>query len=123
MGTHRLEHAPIRLVRDPVLQRNIHRKPPPLPPPPIQQLPRPGKELPKLMQRKRHDPISRIERLLDPVAVVAVDVDVEHARDAPEELEDAEHDVVDVAEARGFALFGVVEAAGPVYGDVGFAVG
>ena len=75
------------------------------------------------MQRKRHDPIRRIERLLDPIAVVAVDVDVEHAGHAPEELEDAEHDVVDVAEAGRFALFGVVEAAGPVYGDVRFAIG
>lgn len=35
-----------------------------------------------------------------------------------EELEDSEDDVVDVAEAGGLALFGVVEAAGPVDGDV-----
>lgn len=38
-----------------------------------------------------------------------------------EELEDAEDDVVDVAEAGGLALLGVVEAAGPVDGDVGVA--
>ena len=37
--------------------------------------------------------------LLDAVAVVDVDVEVEHARVVLEQLEDAQHDVVDVAEA------------------------
>jgi hypothetical protein len=36
-----------------------------------------------------------------------------------EKLENAEHYVVDVAEAGGLGLLGVVEAAGPVEGDVG----
>ena len=39
----------------------------------------------------------------------------------PEQLEDAEHDVVGVAEAAGLALLGVVEPAGPVDADVGEA--
>lgn len=38
-----------------------------------------------------------------------------------EELEDAEDDVVDVAEAGGLALLGVMKTAGPVDGDVGVA--
>ena len=40
-------------------------------------------------------------------------------RDAPEELENGEDDVVDVAEPARLALLGVVEPAGPVDGDVG----
>lgn len=37
-----------------------------------------------------------------------------------EELKDGQDDVVDVAEPGGLALLGVVEAARPVDGDVGF---
>lgn len=42
-------------------------------------------------------------------------------RDGPEELEDGKDNVVDVAEARGLALLGVMEATSPVDGDVGLA--
>jgi hypothetical protein len=42
---------------------------------------------------------------------------------APEELKDGEHDVVDVAETAGFALFGVVESSRPVECNVGLALG
>lgn len=55
-----------------------------------------------------HDAIGGPEGLFDAVAVVDVDVDVEDARVVDEELEDGEYDVVDVAESRGFVLFGVV---------------
>ena len=55
--------------------------------------------------------------------MVAVDVDVENARVGAQELDDAEDDVVDVAEAGGLALLGVVQAAGPVDRDVGRAGG
>jgi hypothetical protein len=40
-----------------------------------------------------------------------------------QELEDAEHDVVDVAEARRLALFGVMQPAGPVDGNIGGTTG
>lgn len=36
-----------------------------------------------------------------------------------EELENAKNDIIDVAEAGGLGLLGVVEAAGPIDGDVG----
>lgn len=38
-----------------------------------------------------------------------------------EKLEDTENNVVDVTESRGFGFLGVVEAAGPIDGDVGVA--
>lgn len=54
--------------------------------------------------------------------MVHVNVDIEHSWVHAQQLQDREHNVVDVAEARGFGLFGVVQPAGPVYGDVGLAV-
>ena len=50
--------------------------------------------------------------------MVDVDIDVEHPLVILEQLEDGQHDVVDVAEAAGLALLGVVEASGPVDCDV-----
>jgi len=39
-----------------------------------------------------------------------------------EELQDAEDNVIDIAEARGLALPGVVEAAGPIDTNIGLVV-
>ena len=50
--------------------------------------------------------------------MVDVDVDIEHAGMMEEQLQDGEHDVVDVAEPRGLGLLGVVQPAGPVDGDL-----
>jgi hypothetical protein len=52
----------------------------------------------ELMERAGEDSIRRVERLLDSVSVVDVDVDVEHSGVDTEQFEDAENDVVDVAE-------------------------
>lgn len=71
------------------------------------------------MKTARHDPIARIKRLLDAVSMVNIDINIKHARVRAQELEDAEYDVVDVAETGGFAFLGVVQAPGPVYSDVG----
>lgn len=47
-----------------------------------------------------------------------VNVDVQNAIVAFEQLEDAEDDIVYVAEARRLALLGVVQPARPVDGDI-----
>mmetsp|Transcript_24573 Transcript_24573/g.53698 ORF Transcript_24573/g.53698 Transcript_24573/m.53698 type:complete len:226 (-) Transcript_24573:246-923(-) len=62
------------------------------------------------------------ERLLHSVPVVHVDVNVQHAVVVLEHLQDRQHNVVDVAEARGLGFLGVVQAPGPVDHDVGHAV-
>jgi len=49
---------------------------------------------------------------------VDINIDVQNALVVLEELEDGEDDVIDIAEAGGLALLGVVEPAGPVDGDV-----
>ena len=47
--------------------------------------------------------------------MVDVYIDVEDSLVVLEQLEDGQHDVIDVAEATGLVLFGVVQATGPVY--------
>ncbi len=75
-----------------------------------------------LVERDGHDAVRGEESLLDAVAVVDVYVDVQHPRVAPEELYDADDDVVDVAEPGRLVLLGVVQAAAPGDGDVGLFV-
>ena len=50
--------------------------------------------------------------------MVDVDVDIQHAGMVEEQLQDGEHDVVDVAETRGLGFLGVVQPAGPVDGHL-----
>lgn len=70
------------------------------------------------MKRHSHHTISQVERLLDAVAVVHVDVDVQHPGVVLQQLQNGDHDVVDVTEAGRLKLLGVMEPAGPVNGDV-----
>lgn len=63
------------------------------------------------MERKAHHSVGEIERLLDAISVVDVDVDVEHTRVHFEELLDGEDDVVDVAEAGGGVAMRVMQTA------------
>eukprot|EP00850_Spirogloea_muscicola_P008017 SM000042S15284 [mRNA] locus=s42:174238:177192:+ [translate_table: standard] len=81
-----------------------------------------GEVLAELVEGDGHDAVGGVEGLLHAVAVVDVDVDVQHALVVLEELQDGQHDVVDVAEPRRLALLGVVQPAGPVDGDVRVAV-
>lgn len=50
--------------------------------------------------------------------MVNIYIDIEHTLVEFKEFENSKNDVVDVAEAGGLGLLGVVEAAGPVDGDV-----
>ena len=68
-----------------------------------------------------HDTVGRVEGLFHAVAVVAVDVDVQHPWVSPKKLQNAEDDVIDVAEPRGFPLLCVVQPTRPVDGYVGCA--
>lgn len=61
-----------------------------------------------------HHSIRGIEGLLDPVPVVYVNVQVEHAGVVLEHVEDGQHNVVDVAEARRLGPLGVMQPPSPV---------
>ena len=77
-----------------------------------------GKVLAVLVKGRRHHAVGRVEGLLHAVAVVDVNVNVQHARVHLEQLQDAQHAVVDVAKARRLGLFRVVQAAAPVDDNV-----
>ena len=81
-----------------------------------------GEEISVLVQTESHDAVGAVEGLLDAVAVVDVDVDVQDAGVDLEQLEDGQDNVIDVAEAGGLGLLGVMESPGPVDGDVGVVV-
>ena len=79
MQTHRFKNTPKRLIRNPILKRNINRIPPPPPPSFILLRPRSREILPKFVKTTRHYTIGRIKCFFDAVSVMAVDVDVEDA--------------------------------------------
>ena len=81
-----------------------------------------GEEVAVLVKAEGHDAIGAVERLLDAVPVVDVDVNVQDSGMDLEQFEDGKDDVVDVAESRGLGFLGVMEAAGPVDGNVGIVV-
>jgi len=73
------------------------------------------------MEAASHHTICGIERLFDTVTVVTVDIDVQNTGERAEKLQNTEYNIVDITKPRCFALFCVVKAACPVYGDVSCA--
>ena len=71
------------------------------------------------METAGHNSVRRVERLFNAITMVTIDVDIQNARISAQEFNNAEDDIVDVAEPRGFSLFGVVQSPCPVNGDVG----
>lgn len=65
-----------------------------------------------------HDPVSEVEGFLDPVTMVDVNINVEHPRVVLEQLQDANHNVIDIAEARSLKLLGMVQTSSPVDGNI-----
>lgn len=81
-----------------------------------------GEEVSVLVERHGHDSVRNVERLLHAVTVVHVNVNVQHARVVLEQLQNAQHDVVHVAEARPLRLLGMVQSARPVDGNIALSV-
>lgn len=65
-----------------------------------------------------HDAVSEVEGFLHPVAMVDVNVDVQHPGVVLEQLQDANYNVIDIAEARGLKLLGMVQTTSPVNGNI-----
>ena len=87
-ATHRSEHALVCFVGDPVLKRYIQRVPTSFPPPSIVQGARAREVLAIFMEGDGEHTVGRVKCLLDTVTVVAVNVDVDDAREVAEEVED-----------------------------------
>lgn len=75
------------------------------------------------MEGECHDAVCGPESLLDTIAVMDVNINVEYAWMVKEELEYGKNDVIDVAKARCSSLLSVMQSAGPVNCNVGLMVG
>lgn len=119
---HRLEQPLVRVVVHPVAQRHVDRVVLARPDADVLDVAGAGEEeVAVLVKGDGHHAVRREEGLLDAVAVVDVDVQVEHASVHLEQLQDREHDVVDVAEAGRLGSLRVMQPARPVDRDVGSA--
>jgi len=60
-----------------------------------------GEKIPVFVKGDGHDSIGAVESFLDAIAVVDVNVDVEHAGVVLEQLEDSENDVLKIGGREG----------------------
>ena len=70
------------------------------------------------MEADSHHAVRHVEGLFDAVAVMDVNVDVEHTLVILQQFEDSEDNIVRVAESFSFLLFGVVQASCPIDADI-----
>lgn len=76
-----------------------------------------------LVERKCHDAVRGPKSLLNAIAVMNVNVNVEYAGMVKEELQYCKYDIIDVAESRCFDFFRMVQPTGPIYCNIGLMVG
>lgn len=81
-----------------------------------------GKEFTAFMKRHCHNSVGRIKGLLNPIAMVHIDIDVKNSFVVFQKLEDGQNNVVDIAKPRCLLPFCVMQPASPVYGDVGVSM-
>ncbi len=86
----------------------------------VTQLTRSREEFAVLVERTSHDPIGGVESFFDTVAVMNVDIDVQHTRVVSQQFENAEYDIVDVAKPTGFTLLCVMQPTCPVDRNIAF---
>mmetsp|Transcript_43560 Transcript_43560/g.130630 ORF Transcript_43560/g.130630 Transcript_43560/m.130630 type:complete len:274 (+) Transcript_43560:125-946(+) len=111
LGHDRLKEHLVAGVVHAVFQRHVHRVVLALGRAIVVERARAREELAVLVERDRHHAVTQIEGLLNAVAVVDVNVDVQHAGVDLEQLQDAKHNVIYVAEARRLGLLRMVHAA------------
>lgn len=61
-----------------------------------------------------HYTVTRVEGLLHAIAMMDVNIHIQHARVILKKLKDAKYDIIDVAESRCFVPLGVVQAPRPI---------
>jgi hypothetical protein len=61
-----------------------------------------------LVEANGHDPIGVVEGLLNAISMVHVNIQIKNPIVYFKQLEDAEHDIVDIAEATSFTFLSVV---------------
>jgi len=109
----------IHVIVDAVLQRHVKTEVLAKPRAIIVQLARAREKVPGVfMKRNGHDAVRMVECELDAIAVMDVDVDVQHARMVFEHLQYSKHSVINVAKSICLAPLGMMKAAGPIDGSV-----
>jgi len=96
------------LVCNPVLEGNVDAISLALSSPSIQQVPRSREVLPKFVEATRQHSVGGVKRFFDPIAVMTIYVDVQYSGECAEKVKDTEDNVINVAETRSFAFFGVM---------------
>lgn len=76
------------------------------------------KEVFEFVEGARKHAVGEQKGLFNAIAVMHVDIDVDHSLKSLKQLHNGEHTVVDVAEPGGLLPLGVMESATPVDGDV-----
>ena len=118
LAHHLLEEHLVAVVVDAGVEGHVDRVPLAAVQPLVHEVAGAGVEVPVLVEGDAHDAVRGVEGFLHPVPVVHVDVDVHDPLVVLEQLEDAQHDVVGVAEAGRLRPLRVVQAARPVDGHV-----
>ena len=95
----------------------------------IRDIARAREEIAEFVEGHRHHAIRGVKGLLDAIAVVDIDIDVQNAGihsmrngDPPtplQQLQDGQHDIVHVAEAGRLRLLGMMQTARPVDHNIG----
>jgi hypothetical protein len=70
------------------------------------------------VETTREHALTRIERFLDRITMMAIHIHIEDARERAEELENPQHNVVNIAESTGAILLRVMQSTSPVDRDV-----
>jgi hypothetical protein len=74
--------------------------------------------LPIFVERDSHDSISVVKGFFHPIAVMNVDINVQHTCMPLQQLQDGNHNVVHVAKPRRLKLLGVMQPTRPVNSNV-----
>lgn len=105
---YRLVYAPEGIIVETIFQWNVDGVSHTLSSPSVFLCPSSREILSKFMETNGHDTVCCVERFLDAVSVVTVDVNVQDPWVCSQEFEDSEHDVIDVTKARRLPLLSVM---------------
>lgn len=71
-----------------------------------------------LVEADRHDSVSQEECFFDTIAMMHIDIDINHARVVLEQFKRTEHNVVHIAESTCFLLLRVVKSTAPIDSNI-----
>mmetsp|Transcript_33681 Transcript_33681/g.41280 ORF Transcript_33681/g.41280 Transcript_33681/m.41280 type:complete len:221 (+) Transcript_33681:474-1136(+) len=72
------------------------------------------KKVPKLMQTKSHHAIGTIKSLLDAIPVMNVNINIQHPRMNLQQLQNRQHDIINITKPARLALLRVMQPTAPI---------